>query len=72
LKLDKGLALEDILTQIHLFVNRLELPPRVISQLLIKMAQIEERLANGCTEKIQISSLVSAFQIARDQVSVDS
>ncbi|XP_070494648.1 replication factor C subunit 5 [Chironomus tepperi] len=71
LKLDKGLALEDILTQVHLYIQRIELPPRVISQLIIKMGNIEERLSQGCTEKIQISSLVAAFRIARNQVSVD-
>lgn len=71
LKLDKGLALEDILTQVHLFIQRIELPPRVISQLIIKMGNIEERLAQGCTEKIQTSALVAAFRFARNQVSVD-
>lgn len=71
LKINKGLALEDILTQVHLYVQRMELPGRVISQLVIKMASIEERLAQGCTEKIQVSALIAAFRIARDQVSVD-
>lgn len=71
IKLNKGLALEDILTQVHLYVQRIELPPRVISQLVIKMGNIEERLAQGCTEKIQISALVAAFRMARNQVSVD-
>lgn len=49
----------------------MELPPRVISQLIIKMASIEERLASGCTEKIQIAAMIAAFQIARDQVVVE-
>lgn len=71
LKLNKGLALEDILTQVHLYVQRMELPSRVICQLVIKMASIEERLAQGCTEKIQVSSLIAAFRIARNQVSID-
>lgn len=71
LKINKGLALEDILTQIHLFVQRMELPPRVISQLVIKLARIEERLAQGCTEKIQVSALIAAFRISRDQVTID-
>jgi replication factor C subunit 3/5 len=69
LKLNKGLALEDIVTQIHLCVLRIQLPPRVLSQLVIKMANIEERLAQGCTEKIQMSAFISAFRIARNQVS---
>jgi replication factor C subunit 3/5 len=71
LKLDKGLALEDILTQVHLYMQRIELPNRILSQLIIKMACIEERLAQGCTEKIQISALVAAFRIARNQVTVE-
>jgi replication factor C subunit 3/5 len=71
MKINKGLALEDILTQVHLYVQRMELPPRVISQLIIKMASIEERLAQGCSEKIQVSALVAAFRIARNQVTLD-
>lgn len=71
LKTNKGLALEDILTQVHLYVQRMELPGRVLSQLIIKMASIEERLAQGCTEKIQVSALIAAFRIARDQVTID-
>ena len=72
LKINKGLALEDILTQVHLYVQRMELPGRVISQLIIKMASIEERLAQGCTEKIQTSALIAAFRIARNQVTIDA
>jgi replication factor C subunit 3/5 len=72
LKTTKGLALEDILTEIHLYVHRMELPPRVICSLLVKMAEIEERLAGGCVENPQISSLISAFVIARDQVTLES
>lgn len=71
LKIDKGLALEDILKQVHLYVQRLQLPPRIISQLVIKMASIEERLAQGCSEKIQVSALIAAFRLARNQVTVD-
>jgi replication factor C subunit 3/5 len=72
LKTLKGLALEDILTEIHLYVQRMELPPKVICSLLIKMAEIEERLAAGCIENPQVSSLVAAFVIARDQVTLES
>lgn len=47
-----------------------ELPPRVMSVLLIKMANIEQRLAGGCCEKPQVSAFVAAFHIARSMVSV--
>lgn len=94
LKTDKGLALEDILREIHLFVMRskcqwkkrernpnclnklvlfpfsVELPPRVMSCLLIKMAQIEQSLATGCNENPQLSAFVAAFHIARNMIAV--
>ncbi|XP_076369454.1 replication factor C subunit RfC3 isoform X2 [Tachypleus tridentatus] len=68
LKVTKGLALEDILTQVHLYVHRIEFPVQVKLQLLEKLADIEYRLASGTSEKIQLSSLISAFQVARDLV----
>lgn len=49
----------------------MEIPPKIMCKLVIKMAEIEARLANGCTEKPQLSALIAAFQIARDLVTVD-
>ncbi|XP_050836434.1 replication factor C subunit 5 isoform X1 [Serinus canaria] len=96
LKTLKGLALQDILTEIHLFVHRggervqlrmilerpnsplpftecfllstVDFPPSIRIQLLIKLADIEYRLAAGTNEKIQLSSLIAAFQVTRDLV----
>ena len=34
-------------------------------QLLIKMAELEERLLAGCSERIQMGSFVSAFQVSK-------
>ncbi|NXS58494.1 RFC5 factor, partial [Brachypteracias leptosomus] len=96
LKTLKGLALQDILTEIHLFVHRggglgagswltlggednnhvsppvllstVDFPPSIRIQLLIKMADIEYRLAAGTSEKIQLSSLIAAFQVTRDLI----
>lgn len=72
LKLDKGLALEDILREVHKFVMRIELPPRVMCGLLIQMAAIEARLTAGCAEHIQVSALVSAFHLSREEVTIDA
>uniref|UniRef100_A0A2C9JKL7 Activator 1 subunit 5 n=2 Tax=Biomphalaria glabrata TaxID=6526 RepID=A0A2C9JKL7_BIOGL len=66
LKTQKGLALEDVLTEVHSYVHRIDLPLHVRMHLLEKMADIEYRLASGTSEKIQLSSLIAAFQIARD------
>ncbi|KAM9822445.1 replication factor C subunit 5 isoform X1 [Syngnathus typhle] len=66
LKTLKGLALQDILTRVHLLIHRVDLPPSVRMNLLIKLADVEHRLASGTSEKIQLSSMVAAFQVARN------
>ena len=68
LKTLKGLSLQDILTEVHVFVHRLDLPAKIKMHLLIKMADLEHRLLNGASEKIQLGSLLAAFQVTRDMV----
>ncbi|XP_028681279.1 replication factor C subunit 5 [Erpetoichthys calabaricus] len=68
LKTVKGLALHDILTEIHLLVHRVDFPASVRIHLLVKLADTEYRLASGTSEKIQLSSMIAAFQVARDMV----
>ncbi|XP_075219941.1 replication factor C subunit RfC3 isoform X2 [Lycorma delicatula] len=65
LKLAKGLALQDILTELHLLLHRVSLPPETLIDLLIKLAEIEYRLLSGTSENLQLSALVSAFSLAR-------
>lgn len=72
LKLAKGLALGDILTEVHTIIQRVKLPPEVLISLLIKMADAEARLASGCSERIELAALIAAFQVARDQVKVET
>ncbi|CAG5125534.1 unnamed protein product [Candidula unifasciata] len=66
LKNQKGLALADIVTELHTYVHRIDLPLHVRMQLLEKMADIEYNLAAGTSEKIQLAALVAVFQITRD------
>ncbi|PSN45047.1 Replication factor C subunit 5 [Blattella germanica] len=68
LKTAKGLALHDILTEVHLFIHRIELPSEALVGLIVKMADIENRLMSGTNEGIQLSGLLSAFITARDLV----
>ncbi|XP_073415801.1 replication factor C subunit 5 isoform X1 [Dendrobates tinctorius] len=72
LKTLKGLALHDILTEVHVYVHRVDFPPSVRMHLLTKMADIEYRLASGTSEKIQLSSLIAAFQVTRDMIAAES
>lgn len=65
LKTTKGYALADILTELHRYVHKIDFPREIRIHLLVKMADIEYRLANGATEKVQLSALISAFQKAR-------
>ena len=68
LKTLKGLSLQDIVTETHLFVHRLDLPQQIRIHLIIKLADIEQRLLIGDSEKIQLGALVAAFQVARNMV----
>ena len=68
LKTLKGLSLQDIVTEVHLFIHRLDLPQNIRLHLIVKLAELELRLLGGASEKIQLGSLVSAFQITREMV----
>ncbi|KAL1240744.1 Replication factor C subunit [Trichinella spiralis] len=66
LKLKKGLALQDILEEVHLFVQKVEIPALVRIYLIDRLAEIEESLTRGASDKLQLSALIAAFHIARD------
>lgn len=66
LKTVKGLALPDILTEVHRYVHRIEFPYNILIQLLDKMAEMEHRLSTGANENIQLTALVAAFQYVKE------
>ena len=66
-----GLSLQDILTEVHLYVHRLVLPGPVKIGLLTKMAELEARLMGGSSEKIQLGGFLAAFQMAREAIKVE-
>ncbi|XP_045536629.1 replication factor C subunit 5 [Papilio machaon] len=72
LKILKGLALGDILTEIHTKIQRVKFPPDVLISLLIKMADSEARLASGCSERIELAALIAAFHFARQQIDISA
>ncbi|XP_066152382.1 replication factor C subunit 5 [Euwallacea fornicatus] len=65
LKTLKGLALTDILTEVHNFVLRIEFPFETLIRLLDKMAEVEYRLSQGANENIQLTGLISSLQFAK-------
>ena len=68
LKTLKGIALQDILTEVHKYIERIDFPPNVRIYLLRELADLECRLAVGTNEKLQLGSLVAVFYNARNKV----
>lgn len=62
---DFGYALCDITTELSVLVTGTELPDAVTAYLIDKMSNVEYRLSNGVSEKVQIGALVGAFTVAR-------
>lgn len=63
MKDEYGLSLGDMLAVLQPMLMRLDLPPRVLSRLLIGLANVEFRLAQlgGVNEKIELSVMVATF-----------
>jgi len=72
MKSTKGLALGDILMEVHTFVHRIDFPQAVRITLLDKLAEAEYRLSAGTSEKLQLSGLIAAFQCVRDTVAAEA
>ncbi|KAJ2391827.1 Subunit of heteropentameric Replication factor C (RF-C) [Coemansia sp. RSA 2611] len=63
LKRDKGLALQDIISELSQYVNTIDFPPATRVHLLEQLAEIEYNMSVGSVEKIQLSALVGAFKV---------
>jgi replication factor C subunit 3/5 len=68
LMVDRGLALLDVVRELHRQVVLLELPGAVVANIIDNLAQIEKRLADGCSEKIQAVAIAAAFQLLRQEL----
>ena len=56
-----GLAGEDILRQMHRTVRELEIPDEAKVQLIEKLAEVDFRLSEGATARIQIEAAIAHF-----------
>lgn len=68
IKVDKGLALQDILTHLSVAIKEKNFPYDVRIQIYTELADIEHYLNTGGSEKIYLSSLVATFQIAKNVI----
>ncbi|KNC79931.1 replication factor C subunit 5 [Sphaeroforma arctica JP610] len=68
----KGLALTDIIREVHTFTLNLELPVESKAYVMDELALLEYRLASGTSEHIQLGGMVGMFGTVRDQIAANS
>ncbi|PNW75459.1 hypothetical protein CHLRE_12g527300v5 [Chlamydomonas reinhardtii] len=68
LQVDKGIALVDIVRELHPFVMALSIPVPAKVALVERLADVEHRLAFSTSEKLQLGALVAAFVRARETI----
>ena len=68
LQVEKGLALSDIVTELHDRVRQLDVPPEILKYLLKQLAEAEFRLGTAVDDHIQLMGLISIFMLARRMI----
>lgn len=83
LKIDRGMALQDILRDFNDYLMHMKLPDDVLMDLFdkvrivcsshfaqspVQLAEVEHRLTKGANEKVQLSAVVAIFQQAREKI----
>ncbi|KNC46748.1 replication factor C subunit 5 [Thecamonas trahens ATCC 50062] len=68
---DKGLALIDIVREIHVVVATMQFSSNVLGVLLKELADLEYRLTFATTERVQLGALVGLFAVVRDLVGTE-
>jgi len=70
LQVQRGLALLDILTEIHAHFMCIDIPPKMRIMITKEMSQIEHNLSNSTAETLQLGALVAAFVFARQYLQI--
>lgn len=65
MKTEKGYALQDIITSVHVILTIIKIDNASRIALYRALAEIEHRLAAGSSEKLQLSAMISAFVLVR-------
>jgi len=68
LKVLKGLALQDIITELHTYVHRIDLPVEVRMELVEALAAAEVRVCGGACERLQLAGVLAAFSKAKNKI----
>ena len=65
---DRGLALLDVIHELHRQTVLLDLPNMAMANVLDRLSQIEKRVAEGCSETIQVAGIVAAYYALRREL----
>lgn len=65
IRINEGIALTDVIDNILDHIVQLEVDDAIMSPLIDQMSKIQVRLAQGCSEKIQLLCFISAFSLFR-------
>jgi len=68
LQAHKGVALVDILQQLHPFIFRISMPAQVRISLISRLATTEHRLAYGTSDALQLGAVCGAFADAKEGI----
>ncbi|MFH4978042.1 hypothetical protein AB6A40_004751 [Gnathostoma spinigerum] len=68
MRLQSAFAVSDILTAVYHSVCGLDLPSDVLALLLDRLSEIEYRLSQGCSERVQLGALIGLFIEARSML----
>jgi len=68
LRVQNGYSLMEVISEVHRRLAAVTLPTAVRCRLHADLADIEHRVAQGCSEKLQLSAFVGAFVEARDLI----
>lgn len=64
----KGLAIQDIITEIQPYVMAYTIPSAFQMDILQKLADIEYRLSIGGSEKLNLGAMIACFQIVKEEL----
>eukprot|EP00997_Jenningsia_sp_PLL12_P001675 NODE_1275_length_1207_cov_32.353195_g1044_i0.p1 GENE.NODE_1275_length_1207_cov_32.353195_g1044_i0~~NODE_1275_length_1207_cov_32.353195_g1044_i0.p1 ORF type:complete len:375 (+),score=6.00 NODE_1275_length_1207_cov_32.353195_g1044_i0:39-1127(+) len=68
LNTDRGYAIADIIRDVYQYVLKVDIPEESKMFLLEKLADIEYYVSFGTSEVIQLSAVISAFQIVKESI----
>ncbi|KAG2498885.1 hypothetical protein HYH03_003077 [Edaphochlamys debaryana] len=68
LQVERGVALVDIVRELHPWVMRMAMPVKAKVGLVERLADVEHRLAYSTSERLQLGAVVGAFVRARELI----